>query len=36
MEKNDRKTQAIVGLTMSDDLLKNVRKFETNKAMGRY
>ncbi len=32
-KKQDRKAQAIIGLTLSDDLLENVREVETTKAM---
>ncbi len=32
-KKKDRKAQAIIGLTLSDDLLENVREVSTTKEM---
>ncbi len=32
-KKGDKKAQAIIGLTLSDDLLENVWEVETTKAM---
>ena len=32
-KKGDKKAQAIIGLTLSDDLLENVREVETTRAM---